>query len=143
MGGISRIRIVAGRRLIRRRSGKPPEGAAISHVTNEHYGKPGLRRDGSPRRDAHGRVGKFRAHRLRREGAVSFKSKAAVIDEIIVDTYLHRLNPPLTAHVLAANGGKDADKLMESAPRWKSWWRRKSSPAISGICSSSTLQNTS
>ena len=93
------------------------EGAAISHVSNEHYGKPGRAVTGN-RAEMH-MVGWESATRAGfGERALFHLSKPAVIDEIIVDTYLHRLNPPLTAHVFAAKG-KDADKLMESAPRWK------------------------
>lgn len=92
------------------------EGAAISHVANEHYGKPGRAVTGN-RAEMH-MVGWESARTGFGERALFHLSKPAVIDEIIVDTYLHRLNPPLTAHVLAAKG-KDADKLMESAPRWK------------------------
>jgi allantoicase len=55
------------------------------------------------------------------ERALFHLEKPVEIDEIVVDTYLHRLNPPLTCHVFAASLSKneDIDEIMKKAPRWK------------------------
>ena len=40
-----------------------------------------------------------------------------MIDEVVVDPYLHRLDAPLTPHVFAVNAGdKDIERLMKLAP---------------------------
>jgi allantoicase len=92
------------------------ESATISHVSNEHYGKPGTAVAGN-RGDMH-MVGWESARTGFGEQALFSLNKPAEIDEIVIDTYLHRLNAPLTAHIFAANGA-DAETMMKLAPRWK------------------------
>jgi allantoicase len=93
------------------------EGARITHVSNVHYGTPYQAVEGD-RKQTH-MLGWESARTGFGERALFHLKKPAVIAEIIVDTYLHRLNAPLTAHVFAVNGkGKDVEKLMRQAPRW-------------------------
>ena len=92
------------------------EDARISHVSNQHYGKPDTAVAGN-RGEMH-MVGWESARTGFGEQALFHLRERSTIDEFVVDTYLHRLNPPLTAHVYAVNG-TDADELMKSAPRWK------------------------
>lgn len=91
------------------------EGAEISHVSNVHYGDP-ARAVAGDRNEMH-MFGWESARTGFGEQAVFHLQKSAVIDEIVVDTYLHRLNSPLTCHVFGVNGFKESD--MKTAPRWK------------------------
>ncbi len=93
------------------------EGAKITHVSNEHYGKPDKAVIGS-RAEMH-MVGWESARTGFGEQALFHLKKPAVIDEIIVDTYLHRLNAPLSSHVFGINSPGDIDAAMKQAPRWK------------------------
>ena len=92
-------------------------GAKITHVSNEHYGKPDRAVVGD-RQQMH-MFGWESARTGFGERALFHLKRPAVIEEVVVDTYLHRLNAPLTSHVFALNAkGKKADALMKSAPRW-------------------------
>jgi allantoicase len=91
------------------------EGAEISHVSNVHYGDPARAVAGN-RKEMH-MFGWESARTGFGEQALFHLKKPARIDEIVVDTYLHRLNAPLTCHVFALNGFDE--KHMKSAPRWK------------------------
>ncbi len=94
------------------------KGARISHVSNEHYGKPDRAVIGE-RQEMH-MVGWESARTGFGERALFHLQKPAAIREIVVDTYLHRLNAPLSAHVFAANTKDESgDMLMKTAPRWK------------------------
>ncbi len=86
------------------------EGARISHVSNQHYGKPDTAVTGV-RGQMH-MVGWESARTGFGEQALFQLRERSTIDEFVVDTYLHRLNPPLTAHVYAVNG-TDADESDE------------------------------
>ncbi len=115
-GGISRINFFGAKT-----PEQPParknllDGAEISHVSNDHYGNPAMAVSGN-RAETHMR-GWESARTGFGERALFHLKKPAVIEEIVVDTYLHRLNAPLTCHVFGMNGFKEAD--MASAPRWK------------------------
>jgi allantoicase len=117
-GGIARVNLfgeVAEQQLPRRRN--LLEGARISHVSNVHYGAPDHAVAGN-RRQMH-MVGWESARTGCGERALFHLKKPAVIDEVIVDTYLHRLNAPLTAHVFAVNArDRDIARMMKQAPRW-------------------------
>ncbi|MBS2034575.1 hypothetical protein JST97_06295 [bacterium] len=95
------------------------EGARISHVSNDHYGNPAMAVAGL-RKENH-MVGWESARTGFGERALFHLAQASVVREIVVDTYLHRLNPPLSCHVFGLNE-KDENKieaLMGRAPRWK------------------------
>jgi allantoicase len=117
-GGLSRINFFGDTGIE-----QPPErknlldGAKITHVSNIHYGVPD-RCVGGDRQQMH-MYGWESARTGCGEQALFHLKKPAVIDEVIVDTYLHRLNAPLTAHVFAVNAkGQDINKLMKQAPKW-------------------------
>lgn len=88
------------------------EKATISHVSNEHYGNPAMAVAGN-RRERH-MVGWESARTGFGERALFELDKPSVIQEIVVDTYLHRLNSPLSCHVFGAQHAE-----MDQAPRWK------------------------
>jgi len=94
------------------------QGAKITHVSNVHYGAPDHAVAGN-RQWMH-MFGWESARTGCGERALFHLKKPAVIDEVIVDTYLHRLNAPLTAHVFAldASGRGSIDRLMQVAPKW-------------------------
>lgn len=95
------------------------DGAAISHVSNEHYGRPDQAVAGV-RREMH--MAGWESSRSGYGEQALFHLKApSEISEIVIDTYMHRLNPPLTAHVFALEnaGESDINTLMAQAPRWK------------------------
>lgn len=95
------------------------EGATLSHISNEHYGTPAMAV--AANREQMHMVGWESARTGFGEQAV-FHLKAPVrVEEIIVDTYMHRLNPPLSSHAFGINlpEGADLDAAMKLAPRWK------------------------
>lgn len=114
-GGIARVQLFGGpaAELLPERVNLL-EGAAISHVSNDHYGNPGMAVAGN-RRESH-MVGWESARTGFGERALFTLAAPAVVREIVVDTYLHRLNPPLSSHVFGFNG---TEPPMEEAPRWK------------------------
>jgi allantoicase len=94
------------------------EGAKISHVSNVHYGDPARAVAGN-RKEMY-MFGWESARTGFGEQALFHLRKPAKLEEIIVDTYLHRLNAPLSCHVFALNASEDKiDALMKLAPRWK------------------------
>lgn len=95
------------------------EDCEISHVSNQHYGKPDQAVLGE-RKELH-MVGWESARTGFGERALFHLKKPAEVREITVDTYLHRLNPPLSCHVFGVSkqAGDDIDALMKKAPRWK------------------------
>ena len=119
-GGISRFNLF-GIRL----SEQPPqrdnllEKATISDVSNAHYGNPDQAVRGH--REVMHMAGWESARTGFGEHALFHLEKPASIEEVVVDTYLHRFNAPLTCHVFVLSDPDDrgADQLMRTAPRWK------------------------
>ena len=95
------------------------KAATISHVSNEHYGNPRMAVDGE-RGELHMR-GWESARTGFGERALFALRAPTIVDEIIVDTYLHRLNPPLSCHIfgLSLAEGASIDVLMTEAPCWQ------------------------
>ncbi len=93
------------------------ENAKISHISNDHYGNPAMAVAGC-RKENH-MVGWESARTGFGERALFHLEKPAVIQEIVVDTYLHRLNPPLSCHIFGLEDGSDIEGTMQQAPRWK------------------------
>lgn len=93
--------------------------ASISHVSNEHYGKPSQAIAGN--RQVGHMLGWESARTGFGEQALFQLAEAATIDEIVVDTYMHVFNSPLSCHVFALRNtsGTSNDELMKAAPRWK------------------------
>jgi allantoicase len=117
-GGISRINFF-GELL----ADQPPrinllETAQISHVSNDHYGKPLDAVMGN--REVDYMYGWESARTGFGEQALFTLADPQVIDEIIVDTYLHRLNPPLSCHAFAltSDSSADLDACFAQRPRW-------------------------
>lgn len=119
-GGIARIQLFGApaEQLLPERPNLL-EGAKISHISNDHYGNPAMAVAGV-RKENH-MVGWESARTGFGERALFQLKSPAVVGEIVVDTYLHRLNPPLSCHVFGLNE-PDESKLeahMATAPRWK------------------------
>ncbi len=102
-GGISRVQLFGEPDTNRssnsesERNSNLLEKAEITHVSNEHYGKPADAVAGNRQVDY--MLGWESARSGFGEQALFHLDAAYTIDEIIVDTYMHRLNPPLTCHV--------------------------------------------
>lgn len=95
------------------------EQATISHVSNEHYGKP---RDAvTGNREVDYMLGWESARTGFGECALFHLDKAQTISEIIVDTYLHRLNPPLSCHIFGINltNENKLEDTWQKRPSWK------------------------
>jgi allantoicase len=95
------------------------EGATISHISNDHYGNPAMAVAGN--RNEHHMVGWESARTGFGERALFHLPSPAVIQEIVVDTYLHRLNAPLSCHIfgLHEEDPQQVESHMQKAPRWK------------------------
>lgn len=119
-GGIARIQMF-GKAASEQLPVRPNllESAKISHISNDHYGNPAMAVAGV-RKETH-MVGWESARTGFGERALFHLQAPAVVQEIVVDTYLHRLNPPLTSHVfgLVEDDPTKIDELIKEAPRWK------------------------
>ena len=95
------------------------EDATVSHVSNVHYGDPMMAVKGT-RKEMH-MVGWESARTGFGEQAIFHLKEAATIQEIVVDTYLHRFNSPLTCHVfgLLLPDGKSLDDYISEIPKWQ------------------------
>jgi allantoicase len=95
------------------------ESAKITHVSNGHYGSPSMAVAGNRKEDH--MVGWESARTGFGERALFHLQAPALIQEIVVDTYLHRLNSPLSCHVFGLDESQShqVDDLMQQAPRWK------------------------
>ena len=118
-GGLSRINFMgesAERQLPTREN--LLEKARISHVSNAHYGNPSMAVQGN-RKEMH-MVGWESARTGYGEQAVFQLEHPSRINEIVVDTYLHRFNSPLTCHLfgLSINDWENVDAHMSSIPKW-------------------------
>ena len=117
-GGLARINLfgVPGKSLYDRHN--LLSDASISHTSNDHYGKPEDAVRGV--RNVKHMVGWESARSGFGESTIFTLPQCAVIDTIIVDTYLHRLNPPLSCHIFAANlKPEKLEHAIQSLPRWK------------------------
>lgn len=118
-GGISRINFfgeLAETQLPKREN--LLEKASISHVSNKHYGNPEMAVKGD-RKEMH-MVGWESARTGYGEQAIFHLAQPTSINEIIVDTYLHRFNAPLTCHVfgILLEDGKSLESYLSDLPRW-------------------------
>jgi allantoicase len=121
-GGIARINCYG---QIDKDNGQPLvnllEKAKITHISNEHYGcvADAVR---ACRKEMH-MAGWETARTGFGERALFHLEKPSYIEEIIVDTYMYRLNAPLCCYVfgfcLDDENEQDIDRLMESAPAYK------------------------
>ncbi|MGZ9096837.1 MAG: hypothetical protein ACXW30_00900 [Micavibrio sp.] len=119
-GGISRVNFFG-----EMAAEQPPlrpnllETAELSHISNEHYGKPS--QTVFANREQMHMVGWESARTGFGEQAVFHLKTPARVEEIVVDTYLHRLNAPLSSHAFGINlpTGDDLEEAIKVAPRWK------------------------
>ncbi len=95
------------------------DDAKITHVSNEHYGKPDDAVKGTRQVDY--MLGWESARSGYGESALFHLHSAAVVKEVIVDTYMHRLNPPLGCHVFGfyETDPTKVDSHMAARPRFK------------------------
>jgi len=95
------------------------KSAQISHVSNDHYGHPAMAVNGE-RKEMH-MLGWESARTGFGEQALFHLASPARVEEVVVDTYLHRLNAPLTCHLFGLNISKESllEEQMKNAPRWK------------------------
>ena len=93
--------------------------AAISHVSNDHYGNPAMAVAGE--REVMHMSGWESARTGFGERALFHLDRPVTPTEIVVDTYLHRLNAPLTCHLFALKEEDPASisAHMAQAPRWQ------------------------
>ncbi len=119
-GGISRINFYGNpteKQLPKRKN--LLEDATVSHVSNVHYGDPMMAVKGT-RKEMH-MVGWESARTGFGEQAIFHLKEASTIQEIVVDTYLHRFNSPLTCHVfgLLLADGKILEDYLPTIPKWQ------------------------
>ena len=93
--------------------------ATISHTSNDHYGKPLDAVKGD--RNVQHMVGWESARSGFGESTFFTLPRPALIETVIVDTYMHRLNSPLSCHVFGAvlKADKNLERLIPSLPQWK------------------------
>lgn len=117
-GGISRVNIFGELAHDNAASVNLLENVEISHISNEHYGRPHDAVSGSRQVDY--MLGWESARTGFGEQAVFHLQAPAQITQIDVDTYLHRLNPPLSCHVygLSVSESGDLDSNYEQRPKW-------------------------
>lgn len=103
---------------------QPPErenlltSAKISHVSNEHYGHPSKAVAGV-RKEMH-MVGWESARTGYGESALFHLTTPCIPEMLIVDTYMHRLNSPLSSHLFGFSGSDgEVEAAMANRPRWK------------------------
>ncbi len=93
------------------------ETATQSHVSNDHYGNPDMAVKGC-RAEMH-MVGWESARTGFGERVLFTLNKPTHVTELVVDTYMHRLNPPLSCHIFGLHApDADPDALMQQRPRW-------------------------
>lgn len=119
-GGIARVNCfgVEAEEQLRNRQNRLL-GAKITHISNEHYGRP-LDAVLGEREPMH-MFGWESSRSGYGERALFHLSEEIAADSLVVDTYLHRLNPPLACHVfgLRLKEGDDLDAVMDIMPRYK------------------------
>ena len=117
-GGIANVRLFG--EPLTTEDDAPPENlleqATISRVSNDHYGHP---------KDAvwgNRAVDHMKGWESARTGfgeqAVFSFERPVTLSAFVVDTYLHRLNAPLSCHVFALPPGESLDRAMSAPPRW-------------------------
>lgn len=92
--------------------------AAVSHVSNEHYGKPQDAVKGT--RQVDHMIGWESARTGFGEHALFHLDSPSRIGGVIVDTYLHRLNSPLSCHVFGLHATADrVETAWQLRPKWR------------------------
>ena len=114
-GGIARVNLfgTAGEALLENEN--LLERASISYVSNDHYGSPTMAVEGKREQDY--MIGWESARSGFGEQCVFSFDAPTAVKTLIVDTYLHRLNPPLSCHLFGLVDD-DIDTAMKQQPRW-------------------------
>ncbi|MEM7114200.1 MAG: hypothetical protein AAF614_17330 [Chloroflexota bacterium] len=121
-GGLSRINFF-GEPAAEQLPDRPNllEHATLSHISNEHYGHPRMAVKGT-RVEMHMK-GWESARTGFGEQVLFALRRPTTVEEIVVDTYLHRLNSPLSCHIFGLTQAvvetAVLDDLMRQRPRWK------------------------
>ena len=118
-GGIARVNLIGDVLLNEQSSINVLEHAAISHISNEHYGKP---RDAvNGKREVDYMLGWESARTGFGEHALFHLDTPHAVTEIIVDTYLHRLNHPLSCHIFGINlpNENNHEDIWQKRPSWQ------------------------
>ena len=121
-GGISRVNLYGEEGEARYQQQNILVNAEISHISNAHYGRPADAVIG--RREQDYMFGWESARTGFGEHALFKLAEEASVESIIVDTYLHRLNPPLSCHIYGAKLSTQALSQIENLassdlPGWK------------------------
>ena len=117
-GGIARVNLFGDSEHIDTPRQNLLEQATISHVSNEHYGKPADAVAGN--REVDHMLGWESARSGFGEYALFHLAEPSIISEIVVDTYMHRLNSPLSCHIFGIHpaDGSEIDVLWQQRPVW-------------------------
>ena len=117
-GGIARINLL-GQKLQKRANEKNIlENAVVKKISNSYFGTP---------MDAvmgHREVDYMRGWESARKGfgehALFRLKNPTIVKELIVDTYMHRLNSPLSCHLFAVDSQEPdiSQKIWDDRPRW-------------------------
>ena len=114
-GGIARVQLF-GQTQSKPRERNLLEEATISFVSNAHYGHP---KDAVLGRRIESHMKGWESARTGFGEQAVFTFKAAVrLQRFVVDTYLHRLNAPLSCHLFGLVESEDLDHGMAVKPRW-------------------------
>ena len=117
-GGIANVRLFG--EPLTPEDNPPPENlleqAKISWVSNDHYGHPKDAVSGNRGVD-HMKGWESARTGFGEQAVFSFK-RPVTLTAFVVDTYLHRLNAPLSCHVFALPPGENLDQAMSAPPRW-------------------------
>ena len=115
-GGIARIALFGEPIMNQAEPINLLEQATISHVSNDHYGHPKDAVFGN--RLEHHMKGWESARSGFGEQAVFSFDQPISLNAFVVDTYLHRLNAPLSCHLFGLAPEHDLLDSMRSIPRW-------------------------
>ena len=116
-GGIARIQLLGERFNAPESKANLRADATISHVSNQHYGHPADAVRGD-RLESH-MVGWESARTGFGEQAIFTLKQNAIIEEMIVDTYLHRLNAPLACYLFGLPSVENFQEALSTLPRWR------------------------
>lgn len=114
-GGISRVNLFGEMGDALYEQPNLLETAEISFVSNDHYGSPAMAVAGNRSEDH--MIGWESARSGFGEQCVFSFPQPIVPEVMVVDTYLHRLNPPLSCHVYGL-AGVELEAAMKQTPRW-------------------------
>ncbi|MFT5561743.1 MAG: allantoicase [Candidatus Azotimanducaceae bacterium] len=118
-GGIARVNLFGDPGAALYNKPNLLEFAEVSHISNVHYGSPQMAVRGQ--RIENHMVGWESARSGFGEQAIFQLRRPTQVQSLIVDTYLHRLNPPLSCHLfgLPAEEEMTLDDAISKQPHWQ------------------------